>query len=384
MVWWLLMRVAGLEGDVHSEGPIARWRLSLEVVHRPRGGRVRDVVAFRIDAGVVGRLPEVPAGSRDAHLARPHGFGPLQGELVGNRGLPEADKVRLLHEAPLSGRPRLPQRHHARLLLKRGGRIDQSTAVIARLAADTVRAVQEVVPRLQVKQANDPHLAVEQVDAVRQGDLPARLAVPDEDHRVTYEDFVRYLAKRVGESAGSDDAVAVSVPVRVGSLPISVDWVAPTLLHRGANDRRHAAHVGDEVGVVGAIEGHEPTDGRPVHELSVHKELDPTIHDRTQVLKPGSGSRTQGGGYGARDQRVLGALVVVGEVDVEPAGEQRDFAPDFDLPRPLRLQVWIADRTVDQAGLVRAIHVGRLWGEEPERVRRSRVIARETQRAPQS
>ena len=154
-------------------------------------------------------------------------------------------------------------------------------------------------------------------------------------------------------------------------------------MDRGPFNRRYAAHVGDEIGVVRAVEGGIPGEGGLVDELPRHDELEPVVHDRPQILELPFVPRPDGRGHRGGDQGILGALVVIGEVDVQPAREQRRLAADLDLARPLRLQIRVADRAVDEARHIREIHVGRFGRKELQRVGGPRMIPRVPDRAPQ-
>ena len=68
---------------------------------------------------------------------------------------------------------------------------------------------------------------------------------------------------------------------------------------------------------------------------------------------------------------------------MQPAREQRRLAADLDLARPLRLQIRVADRAVDEARHIREIHVGRFGRKELQRVGGPRMIPRVADRAPQ-
>src|SRR5438552_17224018 len=110
------------EGDVETGGPVGRRRHRLEVAHD--SGGALEVVRLGIDARPARALPQVAAGHREAHPARPECPRPGIGELVGERRLPQADEARLLDEAVLRTRRRFSERHDPRLLPQRRGAID--------------------------------------------------------------------------------------------------------------------------------------------------------------------------------------------------------------------------------------------------------------------
>ena len=183
-----------------------------------------------------------------------------------------------------------------------------------------------------VEQEVEPQPPAEQVEPAGVGDLPARVRVAHELRAVGDGDLARL-----------DDAVAVRVLERVGTLEPRVDWIAHPLLYGSADDRRNRlagrridAHVGDEVGVVAGVHAHVPPEHVAVHHPGGYQRLEPAVHDRTEVLEPrnapADGRRDRAG-----DQGILGPLVVVGEVDAQPMVEQDGLAADFELERALGL-----------------------------------------------
>src|SRR5438552_2546625 len=252
--------VAPSESDVQSEGPVSRGRRCLEVAHDP--GRGFEVVGLRVHPAPPRGLPKIPAGHRETGATRAEGLRPPLRQLVGRRGLAQPDERGLLDEAPLRARRRLSQRHRPRLLRQRGGGIDFTATVESRLAADALRAVELVEAALVIEQEVEPQPAVEQIEAARVRDLPARVRISDELRAVCHRDLVR-----------RDDAVAVQVLERVGALEPRVDRVAHALLRRRADDRRNRlagggidAHVRDEVRVVPGGDGQVPRQTRASHQ----------------------------------------------------------------------------------------------------------------------
>src|SRR3989449_9341071 len=177
------------EGDVETGGPVGRRRHRLEVAHDPGGAL--EVVRLGVDARPARALPEIAAGHREAHATRPERPCPVIGQLVGDGRLTQADEARLFDEAVLRTRWRFSERHHPRLLPQRRRAIDQPPAVVPVLAADPLGTVQLVQAALVVEQRVDPHPLVEQVDAARVGDLPARVGIADELSAVGHRDLVR-------------------------------------------------------------------------------------------------------------------------------------------------------------------------------------------------
>ena len=170
---------------------------------------------------------------------------------------------------------RLTQRHHARLLPQRRVRIDQPAAIEPRLAPNALRAVELIEPALVIEQGDDAEPLLEQVPPRRVDHFPARVRVAHELCGIGYRNLAR-----------ADDAVSIRVLERIGPLPPAVDRVARDLARCGANDRRDAAHVGDEVRVVGGADAQVPADVRLVQHARIGQDLDAAIHDRTQVLEP--------------------------------------------------------------------------------------------------
>src|SRR6266478_8596839 len=242
------------EAHVQAERPIGwRWR-RLEVADDPC--RTLEVVRLGVDATESGGLPEVSDRDREARARGPEGSSPRVRQLVRSGGLPQSDKRRLLDEPPLRARWRLPQRHHPCLLPQGCLRVHQALAVEARLAADPLGAVELVVAALVVEQPLDPQPLVEQVESWDIDRFPARVRIPHEHRTILYRDLV-----------GGDDAVTVRVVERIGPLPPPVDRIPLYLTRRGADDRWQAAHIRDEVGVVGGVDGQIEAEGRLVDDV---------------------------------------------------------------------------------------------------------------------
>src|SRR3989441_4058333 len=142
------------ESDVQSEGPVGLRRRRLEVAHD--AGRSFEVVGLRVHPGPPRGFPEIPAGHREARAARAEGSRPALRQVVGRRGLAQADERGLLDEAPLRAGWRLPPRHGPGLLPQRGRGVDFPPAVEARLAADALRAVELVGAALVIEQEVEP------------------------------------------------------------------------------------------------------------------------------------------------------------------------------------------------------------------------------------
>src|SRR6266550_3787083 len=170
--------VAPSESDVQSEGPVGRGRRCLEVAHDP--GRGFEVVGLRVHPAPPRGLPKIPAGHRETGATRAEGLRPPLRQLVGRRGLAQPDERGLLDEAPLRARRRLSQRHRPCLFPQRGGGVDFTATVESRLAADPLCAVELVEAALVIEQKVEPQPAVEQIEAARVRDPPARVGISDE------------------------------------------------------------------------------------------------------------------------------------------------------------------------------------------------------------
>ena len=223
-----------------------------------------------------------------------------------------------------------------------------------------------------IEQSLDPQPLVEQVEPGDIDRFPPGVGVPDELGAVLHLDLV-----------GRDDPVMVGIREGVRPLPPAVDGIAGGLASGRPDDRRQTAHVRDEIGVIGGVDGQIEAKVRFVDDAQIGQRLDATIHHRTQVLEPvdrPAGGRRQLPG----DERIRRPLVVVREVQIGPAVEQGRLPADLVFPRPLRLQRGVPDGAVDQRRNVGAVDARGLRQEEAGRIGRSRLVARRTDGTAQS
>ena len=212
-----------------------------------------------------------------------------------------------------------------------------------------------------IEQPLDPQPLVEQVESRDIDRFPTGVGIPDELGAVLHVDLV-----------GRDDPVMVGISEGVGPLPPAVDGIAGGLSSGRADDRRKTAHVRDEIGVVGGVDAQIEAEARRGDEAQIGQQLDATIHHRTQILEPvdrPAGGRRQLPG----NQRIGRPLVVIRDVEIGPAIEQRRLPPDLVFPRPLRLQGGVPDGAVDQRRNVGAVDARGLRQEEAGRIGRSRL-----------
>src|ERR1044071_376854 len=151
--------VAASERHVETEDEVRRRRGSLEVGGQARAGGT-EVPGLRIDAGVLRDDAEVAAGHRRAEARGAEPVRPLVRESVGRAQLTQPDEVGLEDVTELRRARRLANRHSGRLLLERGGGVDDPPAIVPALAADPLRIELRVSANIRRHQSLNPELPI--------------------------------------------------------------------------------------------------------------------------------------------------------------------------------------------------------------------------------